>query len=401
MKKKLSLPLLFLAFAMGTSFIFTEDQSSSQPNTTSKPCKECEICPPCKAKCCTDLVVIGEPSNCAYNAPARIDPACGWDAWFSGSFLYWQPREKGMRLGYHNRESSSSAIPTYKKNSLPLAFDFHPAFKVGLGFSSERDDWTIFFEYTRFYSEDYRKKNIEESVSGTNFLTTPWIKSEMLSFANNFVSNGQISSLSGNWKTKLNLIDIEIARPFYLGKKLIFNPYFGLRGGSIGQKYKLKAKYVNIIDKVNYVNIYACDTLKTWLIGPRTGVDTSWLIGCHFRVFGNVASSLCYQKFKPKIFQKLPFQPLITKADVILYKDRDIKSATYLTPNLELEAGVGYGRYFFNNEWYFDLSMGYTFQYFWGQNMIRQLSDESSTISYGDAGNLMFHGLTLTARLDF
>ena len=73
----------------------------------------------------------------------------------------------------------------------------------------------------------------------------------------------------------------------------------------------------------------------------------------------------------------------------------------YLTPNVEFDLGLGYGTYFCNNEWYFDLTIGYDFNYFWNQNFMRNLVDGQQTYSDSDAGNLMLHGLNITARIDF
>jgi hypothetical protein len=66
-----------------------------------------------------------------------------------------------------------------------------------------------------------------------------------------------------------------------------------------------------------------------------------------------------------------------------------------------LSLGLGYGSYFWNNEWYFDLAVGYDFHYMWNQNMMRHLNDEGMDHLDTDAGNLMMHGLTVSVRLDY
>ena len=50
---------------------------------------ECNPCCPCP-KPCNETPKTNKPCNCAYNAPARIDPACGYKAWGSINFIYWQ-----------------------------------------------------------------------------------------------------------------------------------------------------------------------------------------------------------------------------------------------------------------------------------------------------------------------
>ena len=387
------------------------DIDSSDSCQAPEPCDSCETtkpydpcvtpdpCDPCEP-CCNKIPLNEEPCNCAYNAPARIDTACGWDAWFSATFLYWQAREKGCEIGYHTISSLETANPiiTYE-NPVNLKYNYHPSFKIGLGCSSEGDDWTFLVEYTRFYSKDKQSLNILSTVTDHNFLNTNWINPSLLSAAAAIIENGQYYYLSGKWKIRSNIIDLKFGRPFYLGRQLTFNPHYGLRGGTIDQKYRLNAKYTDITDTTSSILLISSNTLDSWLIGPRAGIDTNWMLGSKFRVYGNFASSLFYQKFKTKIHQYLQEQDLVTSADVVI--DKSSRAMSCITPNLEFELGLGYGTYFGNNEWFLDIALGYSYNYFWNQNNLRNLSDNMRSLSDGDASDLMFHGLTLTVRLDF
>jgi hypothetical protein len=442
MKKLLSKTLLALAIVSFTSIVMAECGTCCEPacppppKPKCEPCRTCEICPPCEPckPCCTEVPTIGEPCNCAYNAPARIDPACGWDAWISLSFLYWQPKEKGLDLGNFNSvpitltQSATARISgqvEYDNDLIKMDFDYHPAFKLGLGFSSDRDDWTLYFEYTRFYSKDNRSIDLTNSLVLNNialigasiaeeFLSTNWINESISDSEKTILGATPIPGTLGlgpvqfaffhsRWELKTNIVDMELGRPYYLGRKLIFKPYYGLRGGTIDQKYSFTAQMVDYAHPDNFLLSYSKNKVDTWLIGPRIGVDTDWLIGCHFRIFGNVAAALTYQKFKTRLEQILPVQKngtiSVTDSTAITYKSKS--STSYLTPEAELELGLGYGTYFCNNEWYFDLTAGYSFNYFWHQNMMRNLSDGFSRLIDSHVGDLMLHGLTVTARLDF
>ncbi|MBI3508824.1 MAG: hypothetical protein HY069_04255, partial [Chlamydiia bacterium] len=74
-----------------------------------------------------------------------------------------------------------------------------------------------------------------------------------------------------------------------------------------------------------------------------------------------------------------------------------------LREHIEFEMGFGWGSYFDNDNWYFDLSAGYTWQVFFDQNMFNSASWVNDvrprpTQAYG---NLYVNGLTVNARLDF
>ena len=146
--------------------------------------------------CCNETPKIGEPCNCAYNAPARIDTSCGWDTWISGSFIYWQSKEKGLKPGYEYNYIAASNT----KDSSPLFinFNYHPGLKIGLGVTSEKDDWTIFFEYTHLKSSDSYTKDITETVGEDHyFIKNNWIRSA--------APDGLSSYLKAKWFLDYNI----------------------------------------------------------------------------------------------------------------------------------------------------------------------------------------------------
>ena len=211
----------------------------------------------------------------------------------------------------------------------------------------------------------------------------------------------RLFDLKTNWKLRVNLGDLELSRKYFVGKELIFRPHFGLRGGSLNQLYS--ATEIGRVSPYSGDDITIITNLKSdsWLIGPRAGLDTSWRLGCGFRMFGDVAASLFYQKFDVKSIQVKLVQSGVTD-DSILNLKNDVR---YINPNFELGLGFGWGTGFCDDSWHFDLTAGYEFHQFWNQNMMRHLNDtfENLDTTYvdADAGDLMFHGLTITARLDF
>ena len=143
--------------------------------------------------------------------------------------------------------------------------------------------------------------------------------------------------------------------------------------------------------------LYAKSEQDTWLIGPRAGLGTDWLVSCDFRIFGNVAGSLTYQNFEVKGIQVTPIQEGVTRKRLVVQNN----DFSQITPNVEFSLGLGYGTYFCNYQWYFDLTVGYDFNYYWNQDWLRYNADSYHLSLDADAGNLMMHGLNVTARLDF
>ena len=190
-----------------------------------------------------------------------------------------------------------------------------------------------------------------------------------------------------------DLIDLEFSRPHYLGKKLIFKPHFGFRGGWIDQKYNLEAQVTWRSE--NESSFYFNVSSKSWLIGPRAGLDSQWLLGEGFSLFGNLASSLCYQHFNVKYKET-------TVPDLALEFNSDSKTKDYyVNPNLEFAVGINWGSYLAENQYHIDLSAGYEFHIFWNQNQMSVLKNDNNQTPHTKAGDLMLHGLTISGRFDF
>jgi hypothetical protein len=372
-------PAVIATFALTS--VFSYGDYSSKENTQ---CSEIKV---------QDPTTI-DPHSPGYNAPARVDIVDGWDCFTTGSFLYWKASEKDLDLGFFTRivADPQTGEVEYNVDLIKMDFDFQPGFKVGFGTSFDRDDWNLFTEYTRFHSKNSNSKNA--NTENDEKIYSPWIKAYK-----NLVSSDTViydSYTKATWKLNLDLIDLEMGRDYHVGKKVTFSSLFGLSGGFLDQKYN--TQQLNIVDvgHVLYtVNIQSKNKSTSWLMGPRATLKTNWDIGSGFSFFGDIAASLFYQKIK----QNQDYLYSLSAASITsLAKNKKDQ----LTPKLELGLGFAYGTYFADNKWHFDISTGYDFNLFWDQNYIRYFNDKTYADDQSfDIGNLMLHGLTISARLDF
>ncbi len=315
-----------------------------------------------------------------YNAPARIDVCGSWDIFVDGSFIYWQAKEKGLELGYLS-PSAANITAGHTGNVINMDFDYKPGFKVGLGMNFEHDNWNVYADYTRLHgtnTKSYAKANAADSfVQG-------WMADGTDTYNTNF---------STHWKLNYDMIDFELGRPFYNGKKLTVKPFFGVRGGWIKQQYSPVLTY-DTGSTINYPTAGA--GTRSWLVGPRAGFNTNWLLGKGFRFFGDFSASLLYQRFKLK-YHYTSYADYTTPA--ARFKDK----FSYITPNINFFAGFGWGTYFDHNNWHFDVLAGYEFENYWNQNYMRNMADRVLVTGCPDtdAGDLSLSGLTVKMRFDF
>ena len=303
----------------------------------------------------------------AYNAPARIDVRGSFDVFLQADFIWWQPKEEGTELASVIKNPQALATPD---STVHIGNDYKPGFKIGLGVNFEHDNWGMFTEYTWLH--------FTQSTSYTKSVATD----SVYPIWNHTL--GAVDSLTGNWKVGYDVIDLVMQRAYYNGTKLTYTPYLGLRGGWLKQKISTTGTI-----GANTAPSTAKD--KTWLIGPKAGFDANYIFGAGFRMFGKAAAALLYQNFKTSInYYSAAATPVLQK-----YKK---DSNGQITPNAELGLGLGYGTYFSNRGFHFDIAISYDFEYFWKQNRMISILEYDDSSAQGD---LFMHGLTVALRFDF
>lgn len=381
--KKLSLMIVAL-FAITCVFAEHQDYDSSCPT-------KCE--PPPPPVCCDQPAA---PTMSAYSHPARINVCGSWDFYVTGTFLWWQVMQEQMEYAYQlfgTLTSTENATSPYIGQFYDFKFDWKPAFKVGLGYNFGYDDWSSFLQYTRV------------NTSMTNTATVGTLTAELLKdlWSLRVTPNTPtIREVKAKWGLDFNILDLEFSRPFYSGKELTFAPHFGLKGGWIDQSLICTSTDTLAVPVLAVNSDYASNS---WLIGPRAGLYTNWMIGEGFRFFGNAAVSMFYQKFDDiKVTEP-------NAADAAQHIGSFTLNSHGVNTALEFLIGLGWGTYFDHNNWYFDLAVGYETQVYFEQNMMRYLEELRKTQTGGGylnnlgivtkPGNLMFQGLNVTMRFDF
>lgn len=338
-----------------------------------------KCCPAPADKCCPPKKVCEEVKkiqlSCAYNAPARIEVRGCWDVYASASFTYWQPIQDNMELGVVTTTNADGSTDGIVEN---FNANFKPGFKVALGMNFDHDSWDTQVQYTWFRGTTSKSRNLDPTVPAEVLLplwTVP-------------ASSEQFFAGSEKWKVHMDLLDWELGRSYYVGKKLTFRPFFAVRGAWIRQN--LDVNYTAPV----FTNLVSEDKVsRSWAVGPRAGLYTDWMFCDGFRLFGNGAGDILFTRYTTlRSVETVGIVPA-----TVTQRNLDT-----VRPHLDLELGLGWGSYFDCNNWHIDLSAGYNFQVFFDQNMFRHFDDDIATVnSTSPNGNLYLQGLTITARVDF
>jgi hypothetical protein len=317
----------------------------------------------------------------AYNAPARSDVKCSWDIFLVGTFIYWDVQQTGMDLGQF------TALPTAtnlfnSQEVITQSGGFKPGFKVGLGCNWDFDGWVNYLEYTWLHGSN------TSSISTTP-VTTAIKLANWYGFNGNGATLQAATQLSSKWKVNLDMLDLTLSRPYYQGRNLTVSPFAGLRGAWIRQNLRLSAA----IPDAPFTSSVSHNSSHSWGVGPRAGALGHWLLGWGFRLEGDMGASILFTRYTSVTNRQdaLDVNPFIAT----------MQNLNTVRPMADMGLGIGWGSYFDCQNFYWDISANYDFNYMWGQNTMRWLADNSSFRTGAEAGDLSYNGVTVTMRLDF
>jgi hypothetical protein len=337
------------------------------------------------SSCCFEqgYEICNDKFPAAYNAAARIDVQCSWDVFATGSFIYWHVSQDAMDLG--TTTVASLTLPaefTFGSKVAVQNFEYKPGFKVGLGVDFDHDNWVAFAEYTWLH----QTTNTSVSApSGFEVVASDWFE-----FAFYQTPPVYTDVVSSKWKMNLDMVDAVLSRPYYQGRKLTILPFCGLRGAWIRQNMRvvgIGGVFSYNPDLVKVAHIHS----QSWAVGPRAGLQAHWMLGCGFRMEGDVSGSLLYTRYT----KVTSYQSNNTASPIGFYDYSTVR------PMADMGLGFGWGSYFDRQNYHFDLVATYDFNVMWGQNMLRELMNVYIAGSAEQPGNLYLHGLTVTARFDF
>lgn len=360
-----------------------------------------------------DPIEVGQPGHpgyvpAAYNYPAGIRaPNQDWDVYLTGTFIYWKAHQDNMFTGVGTNQSNPLDVENGFLSGVPdldnsILFSrkpgYKPGFKVGLGWNTGSwDNWTVYGEYTWYHTgegKDDDDANPCGECGCADVILVPTCNCPDSLFA---------SDLESKWKLDLDIGDITVARPAYQGKRLVLSPFFGIRGLWIRQKFNVEYDALSLSATLVPIGEYSTEARsKAWSVGPRIGVDGSWLLGCGFRIVGNTSASLLYTRYTEMEYEStIPngngFGALPLANDISWENHKNYGT---VRPNFEIDAGFGWGTYI-GDMYHLDFEARYDFHVFWAQNMVQNAANWA--VHYVDAapGNLYLHGLTFKARFDF
>ncbi len=328
-----------------------------------------------------DTMPTNNPSVSSYSKSARTEIGNAWDVQFFAAFNEYYLSQDGMELAVHSNSNNPFYPSTVESTGALVSLDtkYHPGFSAGFTLNTPFDQWVLTGDYLWARSH----------TSGSSSATSPDF---LFAITTNVSFQDFLSSLQANWKVGMDLFNLDLSYPFYLGKKWMITPTFGIMSGWIRQYFHTSALQITTTDPAVQLSLKS----NSWMIGPTAGFENCWLLGQGFSLFGNMSASVLYTRYTTLNFKN---RNTATSADWKIVASLDGWNAVH--PYLDAGMGVKWGSFFHCNKYYVEFSAAYNFMTFFAQNQMMPLVQNTNTISSYAPGNLYMHGVSIEGSFLF
>lgn len=349
------------------------------------PCCEKAICEQLKSPCCEEQ----NRGPFAFLYPKDLCLACPKNFYVYGELLIMQLQEDGLDFVIKNEGGIDFPLEHGSVKGIGTqddAWSWKPGVRVGLGLYLGCERWNLDLSWTYLYTHENRKIHASDDESLVPLFGFP-----------STISGSTVDKAKESWECKINYIDLVFAKPFYLSRHFIINPLIGIRGASVDQE--IHNKYTGGISSgfssIDFILTPKVDSDFRGL-GLTGGLNTEWILGKGWEIFGKIAGSLLYSKFDIK--QNTPAFPA---SAIIIETETEFEEHRFtVVPTLEIMAGIQWGTSFGCNKYHIAVRLDYEFHYWWKQNNFSRFFDNIME-KVDKAGDLQFTGFGIGVQLDF
>ncbi len=324
------------------------------------------------------------------NPSGRPQVRDGLDLFVTADWLIWQAHENGLSYVIKDKSAPSNSLSNSSTKDLSYDWDF--GFRVGLGYNLPHDGWDLAATWTWFHDHAHGRTD----VGYTRNLLPTWAVNQTGLDPN----TGALKS-HAHWKLRLNMIDLDLGREFFVSKWMTLRPFVGLRTGWIHQKLDVDYKHLTEDGVLSATaDKYETDMKNNyWGLGLHGGLNSQWGLGAGFSFYGNAAVSLLYGFFDLHHDEEII---LLSGSHVdVVNNSQSMRVDRAIS---ELALGLRWDTMFADDRCHFWLQAGWEHLMFFGQNQFQKfLGMNASSLGafVANQGDLTIQGWTISARLDF
>lgn len=223
---------------------------------------------------------------------------------------------------------------------------------------------------------------------------------------NSTPSTAGIFKVGEKWKLQFNRLDLQLGRKILFGNRFLLEPFFGLEGLDIFQKFDLNIKtiFLDLTTDLPATNIVDSKNKNSFLcIGPRVGFKANVDFKAGFGLYGNFAANILWGKFKIKQDYSQTDNYASNSSTVLVDQDNHISQSGSIL-NTDLEIGFIWKYLFQKPSLEFALKAGWEQHYYIDIVRFRDFHLQQTslgTANYTTNGNLALSGLAVGISLRY
>jgi len=215
-----------------------------------------------------------------------------------------------------------------------------------------------------------------------------------------------IFEVGEKWNLHFNRLDWQLGRKLLFGHRFLLEPFFGLEGLDVSQKFDLNVNtiFLDLTTSLPATNVVDSNNKNSLLaIGPRAGFKANFDFINGFGLYGNFGINLLWGKFKIKqTYSQIDY--FSSGASTVLVDQTRQISQNGSVLNTDLEIGFNWRYLFQKSDVEFQLKAGWEQHYYidivrFRDFYLQQVS--LGTAAYTTNGNLFLSGWTFGALLRY
>lgn len=361
-------------------------------------------------------------SNGMINPPANPRVKEGADVIVTGEVTYWKAHEAELEYAWESDDCSGNTCPPLSLEAERPRHEFEWGFKVGLGYVLPHDGWDVYANYTRFNGHHHNcgGHECEECCVCAPRLFFPTFLIPCLT-----TPCPNVTEACGKWKLRLNRLDLELGREFFVSKWLTMRPFIGFAGVIITQHLNVEYAGGNYVPAGHEYEHKMRNQFRGG--GLRGGFNTQWDFCKDWSIYGNLALNLLYGSFEIKqrawdeteVFTTVIEEGECGCVEVEQVEDECASTRSLLyeaekdflicRPVLDLGIGLQWEHAFADDSFFLSFHAGWEQHFYWGQNQfVRFFNTSCSGTCCGAAAaytepnaDLSLAGWVFGARFDF
>lgn len=320
----------------------------------------------------------------------------GVDLFLSADFIYWYSsfgKEDATDLVRDFTTADARANGVKRTGNLKALNSLDPGFKVAIGLDLNYDGWDTLLEYTWLRPKDTKSND----VTGTD-------KTLRRRDEPSYATRGLVTAFNTLKRTirlSYNTINWELGRSYFVSPKLTLRPHFGLKGAWQTLRRSAHTSGITSTDFLNVSVVTGSSVSHAkqdyWGIGIRAGLNTSWMFSRNWSMFGNMAFSPLWGRFKTTtefFLDTVDTQTGFFTFDNTKVSDMKevLRQVNYV---MDMQLGIRWDYFFSNNDYRLRLQAG------WEEQVWIDFIQFYNATGVHPNHALTFQGLTFKARFDF